>query len=134
MNLQDFNYEDGRLLRKGKECGYVDNCGYRRVCINRKKYLVHRLVYKLFNPEFDLASDLVVDHINRNRLDNRIENLRAVSKAENNRNRAECRGVSYCKQTGKWKAALNGKWLGRHDTEQEALDAVAKERANCSTT
>lgn len=132
--FSELTYEAGVLLRKGKRCGYVDNCGYLRVCIARKKYLVHRLIYKMHNPEFDLSSDLVIDHINRDRLDNRIENLRAVTKAENNRNRAECRGVSYCKQTNKWKAGLNGKWLGRYETEQEALDAVANERANSSAT
>lgn len=128
--FSELTYESGVLLRKGKPCGYVDNCGYLRTCIAGKKYLNHRLIYKMHNPEFDMGSDLVVDHINRNRLDNRIENLRAVTKAENNRNRAKARGVSYCKQTGKWKAFLGTKWLGRYATEQEALHAVEAERAN----
>ena len=130
--LSDFTYVEGKLLRKGKPCGYMDNCGYLRVGIQGSTYLVHRIIYKLHNPDFDLKSTLVVDHINRVRDDNRIENLRAVSKAANNRNRAECKGVSYCKQTGKWKAGLNGKWLGRHATEKEAINAVIRERENYS--
>ena len=128
--LEGLSYSDGVLYRNGKPSGFKDNCGYLRVCINRKKYLVHRLIYKLHNPEFNLSSDSVIDHINRDRTDNHIENLRAVTKAVNNRNRSECRGVSYCKQTDKWKATLDGIWLGRYATEQEALDVIAKQRAS----
>ena len=128
--MNTLSYDKGRLLRDGKLCGFMDNCGYLRVSIGRRKYLVHRLIYKLHNPEFDLESDLVIDHINRVRDDNRIENLRAVTKAENNRNRSLCKGVSYCKQTGKWKAGLDGVWLGRHATEQEAINAVNRQRSN----
>lgn len=126
--LTDFTYSDGKLFRKGREVGFMDNCGYLRTSIRGRKYLVHRLIYKLHNPEFDLESDLVIDHINRDRTDNRIENLRAVTKAENNRNRDLPKGVSYCKQTGKWKA-IHPRWLGRFDTEQEAIDAVNAARA-----
>ena len=128
--LKDFSYSNGVLLRKGKPCGFKDNCGYLRVGIKGRKYLVHRIIYKLHNPELDLSSDLVIDHIDRDRLNNRIENLRAVTKAVNNKNRAECKGVSFCKQTGKWKASLNGKWLGRHDSEQEAINVVIRERTH----
>lgn len=128
MMLTDFAYSAGKLFRKGREVGSMDNHGYLRTTVNYHKYLVHRLIYKLHNPEFDLESDLVIDHINRNRTDNRIENLRAVTKAENNRNRDLPRGVSYCKQTGKWKA-IQPRWLGRFETEQEAIDAVNAARA-----
>lgn len=121
--LNGFTYHCGTLLLDGKPCGFKDNCGYLRVSISYKKYLVHRLIYKLHNPEFDLSSDLVIDHIDRNRLNNHIENLRAVTKGENNRNKAQPRGVSFCKQTGRWKAVWPV-WLGRYDTEQEAIDAV----------
>lgn len=126
--LKDFHYEDGKLFRKGVECGFKDNHGYLRVSVGGRKYLVHRLIYKLTNPEFDLNGDSVVDHINRDRLCNFEWNLREVTKAANNRNRAPCKGVSYCKQTGKWKAGLDGKWLGRHNTEQEAINVVTAER------
>ncbi|WMM35660.1 hypothetical protein [Escherichia phage pO91] len=121
--LSDLVYEDGKLLKGGKEVGHISNHGYRRFKINGKNYLVHRLIYKMHNPEFDILSELVVDHINRNRLDNMIENLRAVTTAENNRNHAPPLGVSFCKQTGKWKA-IHPRWLGRFDTKEEALNAV----------
>ena len=122
-DLSRFSYQDGKLLRDGAECGFLDNCGYLRVCIGGRKYLNHRIIYKLHNPHFDLFSDEVIDHIDRNRTNNLIDNLRAVSKAENNKNRGKHKGVSYCKQTGKWKA-IWPKWLGRYNTEEEAINAV----------
>lgn len=122
-DLTCFSYQDGKLLRHGKDCGFIDNCGYKRVGIGGRKYLVHRIIYKLHNPDFDLNSDLVIDHIDRDRLNNHVQNLRAVSKADNNRNKAEPLGVSYCKQTGKWKA-IWPKWLGRYDSKEEAINAV----------
>lgn len=107
--------------------GWISECGYWRINVKGKKILCHRAVYCLTHGKA-LEDVPLVDHINRDRLDNRPENLRELTKAENNRNRAPARGVSFCKQTGKWKAGLDGKWLGRHDTEEEAARAVEKAR------
>ena len=73
----------------------------------------------------------VVDHINRNKLDNRRGNLRVVSKSENSfnskqrtDNKSGHRGVSWDKERNKWKAqiCINGKVIpiGRFDTVEEA--------------
>ena len=80
---------------------HIDNNGYIQLNLLEKvngktvihKYLKHRLIAKQFieNPN-DYA---YVDHINRNRLDNRIENLRWCSSSENNKNRTSTRGVEY---------------------------------------
>lgn len=52
--------------------------------ISRKKYKVHRIIYKMFYPDFDEA--LTIDHIDGNPMNNRIENLRAVTHKQNMRN------------------------------------------------
>ncbi|MBA4542024.1 HNH endonuclease [Thermoactinomyces daqus] len=68
--------------------------------------------------------DEVVDHLNGDTLDNRRENLRAVDRATNQRNRRVShtnktgfRGVHENKQTGKWTASI---FLGQFDTPEEA--------------
>lgn len=76
-----------------------------------------------------------VDHVNRDRLDNRRENLRIVGRQGNAQNlpsytgtSSRFRGVSFNRQSGKWTAQhkLNRKYhyLGSYATEQEAADAA----------
>lgn len=84
---------------------------------------------------------LDADHINGDGLDNRRENLRPVTRAQNIQNRqagnrgarSRYRGVGFCKKTGRWTANVTidrqVHWLGRHDTEEEAAAAAAAFRA-----
>lgn len=60
--------------------------GYRRTTINGVKFYAHHIVYFLKTREL-WDEDLEIDHINRNRLDNHPDNLRAVSKSQNCLNR-----------------------------------------------
>lgn len=64
--------------------GTKRNDGYLCVMINRKRYRVHRLIAETFLGE--IPEGCQVDHINRIRHDNRLENLRIVTKSENQRN------------------------------------------------
>lgn len=91
--------ENGEIYStKTRKClkGGLKN-GYRSITIiiNGKNhyFLVHRLVYECFNGI--IPEGFEIDHINHQRNDNRIENLRLVSKSENQKNVTYRRGVQY---------------------------------------
>lgn len=59
--------------------------GYYVVRVDNKLYQAHRIVWLLHNKE--ISADLVIDHIDNNRTNNKIENLRLIQKKINNFNR-----------------------------------------------
>jgi hypothetical protein len=103
--------------------------GYRNLNLRTNgKYTtrdVHVLMARAFIPNpYNLPA---VDHINRVRNDNRLENLRWVTEAENQYNRSNTRGYGFHKASGKFasRIVLNGKkyYLGIYDTEDDAHQA-----------
>lgn len=121
-------YRDGALYRTGTHtpAGGGGGHSYLRVSIENRRYYVHRVVWYLHFGTWPEQ----LDHIDGNRINNRIENLREVSVLANNLNRQVCkrrgRGV-YLTGAGKWQAqvSVGGKtrYLGRFHTQQEAIDA-----------
>ena len=106
--------------------------GYSGLELDGKRYLYHRVVYKVCNPDWDISdisSENQIDHICGARpLDNRIENLRVLNNQQNTCNNLHwVKGYSYDKRRNKYRAQIkiNGKdiFLGHYDTPEEAREA-----------
>lgn len=89
----DYEKETGRLswkVKKGRsrnpgdEAGTINSMGRMVVEVNGKKHLSHRVIWEMVFGK--IHDGLVIDHIDGNILNNRIENLRAVTLSENQRN------------------------------------------------
>ena len=72
----------GNRIKAGDEAGSINGLGYRIVIFQRTVYYVHRVAYFLMTGQ-NLEPGLQMDHINRNRSDNRWRNLRVVTQSEN---------------------------------------------------
>ena len=72
-----------KITTKGLKIGsfHKDRDGYLITCINNKRAKVHRVVMEAFKGKCELT----VDHLNRNKNDNRLCNLEYVTVAENNK-------------------------------------------------
>tara|TARA_R100000655_G_scaffold102711_1_gene148647 strand:+ start:407 stop:892 length:486 start_codon:yes stop_codon:yes gene_type:complete len=98
--------------------------------INGRMFKFHRIVYFAHNRKFDIynnSDDNMIDHIDGNKLNNHIFNLRVVNNHQNQINSNQYRTAKgYTKRGNKFEAniRINGKreYLGTYDTEQEAHD------------
>jgi hypothetical protein len=113
-----------------EEAGWNHNKGYRQVCINEQTYLVHRIIWLMFfgtHPE-------EIDHIDGDKQNNRLTNLRATTKSRNQHNsgprkdsRTGIRGVGFNARLGKWHARIQVNKMRHHlgffDTLEQAQDA-----------
>jgi len=95
----------------------------------QKNRVVHQLVAEAFLNHVPCGYDLVINHINFNKLDNRIENLEIVTARENTNQKhiphtSKYTGVSWYKNYNKWRAQIwiNGKpkCLGYFNNEHDA--------------
>ena len=115
----------------GSVAGSVNDRGYKYIKIDGKDYRAHRLAWLYVYGEFP---DDIIDHMNRDRADNRISNLRIVTQSVNSKNgkirknnTSGITGVYWYKPTQKWLAlaSINKKLtrLGLFDTIEEAIAA-----------
>ena len=129
----------GTGRRSGGEAGNRNTDGYVRTTIGKRHYANHRLAWLIYYGEWPKDQ---VDHIDGDRSNNRIFNLRQASSSINNQNlrRAHSRntlgvlGVYYEGVRSKYKAQIsisgNQKYLGRFNSLEEASNAyLAAKRA-----
>ena len=82
--------DEGKVWnRKNRELKFEDIKGYKRLSRHFKHHSVHVFVHRLVWETFmgQIPSNLQIDHINRARDDNRLENLRLVTISENQQNK-----------------------------------------------
>ena len=112
-----FDYKDGDLywkqnvgkIKAGTKAGSVLNSGYRSIVFNRTRYQAHRLIFLFYHnylPQY-------IDHIDGNRLNNLIDNLRPATKSQNainksmdTKNTSGFRNVYWHKGYKKWRVSL----------------------------
>lgn len=89
-----FEYKEGEIFWKikpnnrtevGSKAGtYKNNSGYPLVCVNQRHYLVHIVVWEIHNGP--VPKGMQIDHIDHNRENYRLDNLRLVDNKENHHN------------------------------------------------
>lgn len=90
------------LLRYGKPCVSPQSGGYYSVMIDKKNYQVHRVIWTILNGP--IPHGMRIDHRNGDRLDNRPDNLRLATHAQNCQNKKR-KSYSY-KHGVKWRAEV----------------------------
>ena len=125
----------GHHVKAGDIAGTLKSHGYICVGINYNSYRAHRLIFLMHKGYLPKT----IDHINGDKLDNRIENLRAATVGQNQHNRktnanntSGYKGVSWNKALKKWTARITLERktinLGYFANVEEAAEVVRKAR------
>lgn len=147
--ILDYIPETGRLYWRAHDAAYGDwvgqeaftsvSNGYMSGTVDGIRISAHRAAWAIYYGEWP---DLDLDHIDGDRSNNRIRNLRQVTPRENNRNRALCRrnksgviGVYQDRGSGKWLARIgvDGRsvYLGSFERKEDAALARKIAEAQC---
>lgn len=136
--LLSYDQETGELrwnpgtCRAGKTAGRFSQEGYREVKVLGHSLLAHRVIWAMHYGAWPTQQ---IDHINRNKADNRISNLRLATASQNSANRGALRtnrhggkGVTPTR-FGDWQAQIQidgkNRYLGTFKKKSEALAAYA---------
>ncbi len=115
----------------GEAVGSSGARGYLQTTVGSRKYMLHRLIWLWVYGAWPVAD---IDHKNRIRNDNRLDNLRAATRSENNHNTgisqansSGYQGVTWDKSRCRWVANIRAhgkqRHLGRFQTPQAASEA-----------
>jgi hypothetical protein len=116
--LELFDYDDGKLFHKSNnepaKIYVTKGHRYARIKFDKQEFKLHRIIFlyhKGYLPD-------IIDHINGDRYDNRIENLREANTYQNRQNsriystsKSGVKNVYWCKRMNKWRVSMhiNGK-------------------------
>ena len=136
----NFDYVDGELFwkhaRRGvstsKPAGSIYANGYVVITLYGDRYLAHRIVWEMFNGAID--DGMEIDHIDHDTTNNKLSNLRLVSKKVNSQNKSLYKsnqsgvsGVCWHKDAKKWNAYIKiegkRKSLGYYPDINDAIKA-----------
>ena len=131
-------FDGTRGVKAGDIAGSKLPTGYFQLCVAGKRIPAHRVAWLFVHGEFP---DKSIDHINRNKSDNRIENLRlatpeqnAQNRDKNSKNTSGYKGVTWHKRDERWQAAITVKGKVLHlgyynivvDASKAYIDASKK--------
>ena len=124
-----FKWTKKKKWTNKRTVGHIDKDGYHSIMIDGRNWRAHRLAWLYIYGELPDQ----IDHVNHNKADNRIVNLRSVTNQQNQMNRrytgnsAGFMGVCYDKSRKQYKPHIKVDQelinLGRYDTLEEAIDA-----------
>ena len=124
--------ETGSCFRRdGRKAVSLTQKGYQRTSVAGREYRVHRLVWLWVHGKHP-PEGMTIDHINGNKVDNRISNLRVATTSQNKQNARKARldsksgliGATWYSRCNKWRAAIQvdgkKKHLGYFDEVEKA--------------
>jgi len=133
-NLKSFKFAKERIL---KPCD--NGSGYLMVSLlqdnKQKNYMIHQLVAMAFlGHQPDGTMNVVVNHIDNNKLNNHVDNLELVSNRYNSSCHKSDVGACWDKKANKYRSYISINYkditIGRYTDKQDALDAYQKALAN----
>ena len=120
-----------RTLKPARYCKLKPtNKRYRIINVGAKKYKLHRVCYYAHNLDWDIYDNSysnMIDHIDKNKVNNNISNLRVVNSAQNQQNRLNTKGYSYHIGHKRYESHIRVNKvlisLGGFDNEEDARNA-----------